>query len=144
MSVHVFPILNAPPTSLPIPSLWVIPVYQLRASCILHRTWTGDSFLIWYYAFQCHSPKSSHPLPLPQSPKECSIHLCLFCCLAYRVYFYLFSTFSEISRYYFLKSRYKIKLRPHDRTGSFFNLKTWVLQGFGWTCQSISSGVLGL
>ena len=23
--------------------------------------------------------------PLPQSPKDCSIHLCLFCCLAYRV-----------------------------------------------------------
>ena len=22
--------------------------------------------------FQCHSPKSSHPLPLPQSPKVCS------------------------------------------------------------------------
>ena len=35
--------------------------------------------------FQCHSPKSSHPHPLPQSPKDCSIHLCLFCCLAYRV-----------------------------------------------------------
>ena len=35
--------------------------------------------------FQCHSPKSSHPLPLPQSPKFCSIHLCLFCCLTYRV-----------------------------------------------------------
>ena len=35
--------------------------------------------------FQCHSPKSSHPLPLPlpQSPKDCSVHLCLFCCLAY-------------------------------------------------------------
>ena len=26
--------------------------------------------------------KSSHPLPLPQSPKVCSLHLCLFCCLA--------------------------------------------------------------
>jgi len=25
------------------------------------------------YIFQCHSPKSSHPLPLPQSPKDCSI-----------------------------------------------------------------------
>ena len=25
------------------------------------------------------------PIPLPQSPKDCSIHLCLFCCLAYRV-----------------------------------------------------------
>ena len=24
-------------------------------------------------------------LPLPQSPKDCSIHLCLFCCLAYGV-----------------------------------------------------------
>ena len=26
-----------------------------------------------------------HPPSLPQSPKDCSIHLCLFCCLAYRV-----------------------------------------------------------
>ena len=35
--------------------------------------------------FQCNSPKSSHALPLPQSPKDCSIHQCLFCCLVYRV-----------------------------------------------------------
>ena len=35
--------------------------------------------------FQCHSPKSSHPHPLLQSPKDCSIHLCLFRCLTYRV-----------------------------------------------------------
>ena len=28
--------------------------------------------------FQCHSPKSSHPRTLPQSPKDCSLHLCLF------------------------------------------------------------------
>ena len=47
--VHVFLILNPPPTSLPVPSLWFIPVHQPQASCILHRTWTGDSFLIWYY-----------------------------------------------------------------------------------------------
>ena len=47
--------------------------------------WQFISYMI-LYMFQCHSPKSSHPhpLPLPQSPKDCSIHLCLFCCLTYR------------------------------------------------------------
>ena len=42
-------------------------------------------YIMILYMFQCHSPKSSPSLPLPQSPKDCSIHLCLFCCLAYRV-----------------------------------------------------------
>ena len=37
------------------------------------------------YMFQCYSLKSSHPHLLPQSPKVCSLYLCLFCCLAYRV-----------------------------------------------------------
>ena len=43
---EVFPILNPPPSSLPIPSLWVVPVHQPQASSIVHRTWTGDSFHI--------------------------------------------------------------------------------------------------
>ena len=42
------------------------------------------------YKFQCHSPKSSHPRPVPQSPKDCSIHPCLFCCLAHRVIITIF------------------------------------------------------
>ena len=58
------------------------------APSILYPTLNLDWWFISHmilYMFQCHSPKSSHPLPLPQSPKDCSIHLCLFCCLAYRV-----------------------------------------------------------
>ena len=34
---------------------------------------------------QCYSLKSSHPHLFLQSLKVCSLHLCLFCCLAYRV-----------------------------------------------------------
>ena len=47
--IHMFPILNPPPSSLPIPSLWVVPVHQPQASSIVHRTWTGNSFHVWYY-----------------------------------------------------------------------------------------------
>ena len=38
-----------PPSSLPVPSLWVISVYQPQVSSIMHWTWTGYSFHIWYY-----------------------------------------------------------------------------------------------
>ena len=47
---------------------------------VLNVDWQFVSYMI-VYMFQCHSPKSSHPLPLPQSLKVRSIHLCLFCCL---------------------------------------------------------------
>ena len=58
------------------------------APSIQYRTSNLDWRLVSYmmlYMFQRHSPKSSHPLPLPQRPKDCSIHQCLFCCLVYRV-----------------------------------------------------------
>ena len=36
--------------------------------------WQFLSYMI-LYMFQCHSPKSSHPLPLPQNPKDCLVFL---------------------------------------------------------------------
>ena len=87
----MFPILNPPPSSLPVPSLWVIfsapaPSIQYHAS---NLDWRFVSYMI-LCMFQCHSPKSSHPLPLPMSPKVRSTHLCLFCCLTYRVIITIF------------------------------------------------------
>ena len=38
--------------------------------------WSSISQMV-IYMFQCYSLKSSHPLPLPLSPKVCSLHLCL-------------------------------------------------------------------
>ena len=69
-----------PPHTLPLgrPSA-PAPSIQYRAS---NLDWRLISYMI-LYMFQCHSPKSSHPLP--QSPKHCSIHQCLFCSLVYRV-----------------------------------------------------------
>ena len=84
--IHVFPILNPsfflPPRTIPLGHP------RAPAPSILYPAsnldWRFVSYMI-IYMFQCHSPKPSHPRPLPQSPKDCSIHLCLFCCLAYRV-----------------------------------------------------------
>ena len=43
--------------------------------------WRSVSPLI-IHMFQCYSLRSSHPRFLPQSPKVCSVHLCLFFCFA--------------------------------------------------------------
>ena len=73
MGVHVFPILNSPPTSLPIPSLWVIPLHQIRApvSCIepgLATRFTCDKWHVSMLFSQIFPP-----LPSPTESKR------LFC-----------------------------------------------------------------
>ena len=86
MGVHVFPILNSPSHLPPHP----IPLGHPSApalSTLLHASnldWQSVAYMI-IYKFQCYSLESSHPRLLPQSPKDCSIHLCLFCCLTYKV-----------------------------------------------------------
>ena len=86
--IHVFPILNPPPSSLLPPRTIPLGHSSAPAPSILYHAmnldWQFISHMI-LHVFQCHSRKSPHPLPLPQSPKDCYIHHCLFCCLIYRV-----------------------------------------------------------
>ena len=91
--IHVFPILN-PPSHLP---LHPIPLGHPSApapstpSHASNLDWRFVSHMI-IYMFQGHSPISSHPCRLPHSPKDCTIHLCLFLsCIWY--YCYHFSKF---------------------------------------------------
>ena len=86
MDIHVFPIPIPPPTSVSTRSLWDFPVHQVWAlvSCIqpgLVICFTLDNI----HVSMLFSLRTSHPRLLPQSPKVCSIHPCLFFCFAYRV-----------------------------------------------------------
>ena len=79
--------LNPLPSNLPPHSIPLGHPSTPAPSTLSHASnldWRFVSHMI-FYMFQCHSPKSSHPCPLPRRPKDCSIHLCLFCCLAYRI-----------------------------------------------------------
>ena len=84
---HPEPPSHLPPHPIPLGhSSAPVPSTLYHAS---NLDWRFISHMI-IYMFQCHSPKSSHPHPLPQSPKDYSIHLCLFCCLTYRVIITIF------------------------------------------------------
>ena len=62
--VHVFPIRNPPPASLPIPSLWVFPVHQPQASCI-------EPGLAIHFTYDIHvSMPFSQIIPPLSSPTE--------------------------------------------------------------------------
>ena len=62
----------------------------LLCVCVCFNFKIFNSYMI-VYMLECHSPKSSHPLPLPLSPKLRYTHLCLFCCLAYLTDFFAIS-----------------------------------------------------
>ena len=79
------PILN--PSRLPPHSIPLGCPRALALSALLHASnlhWSSILRMV-IYMFQCCSLKSSHPRLLPHSPKVCSLYLCLFCCLVYRV-----------------------------------------------------------
>src|SRR5574341_1134490 len=78
---HPEPPSHLPPHSIPLghPS-----APALSALHALNLDWRSVSHMI-IYMFECYCLKSSHPHLLPQSPKVCSVYLCLFFCLTYRV-----------------------------------------------------------
>ena len=75
---------------------------SLVGCCLWGRTVEHDwsDLAAAAYMFQHYSLKSSHPRLLPQSPKVCSLHLCLFCCLAHRVIIAIF--LNSIYEYYIM------------------------------------------
>ena len=75
--IHVFPILNPPPSSLPVSSLWVVPLHQPQASSIVHWTWTGNSFCIWFYTcFNAILP--NHPIiSLSHRVQKTVLYICV-------------------------------------------------------------------
>ena len=76
---------SEPPSHLPPnPNPLGHPSAPALSTCLMHPTRTGNLFHTLCMV-QCYSLRSSHPRLLPQSPKVCSIHLCLFFCPAYRV-----------------------------------------------------------
>ena len=123
---HPEPFSLLPPCTIPLghPSA-PAPSSQYHA---LNLDWWFISYMI-LYTFQCHSPKASHPLPLPQSPKDCSIHLCFFCCLTYRVFFLLFSSTLLLNPLYTLvkSDNYFWKTLPSKWASIFLSLISNIL-----------------
>ena len=74
--IHVFPILNPPPSSLTIPSLWVVPVHQPQASSIVHRTRLVTRFI--YDIIHVSMPFSLRKPELKETRvPQCSSQHCL-------------------------------------------------------------------
>ena len=138
--IHVFPILNPPPSSLPMPSSLGRP--SAPASSIQYRASNLDWRLVSYmilYMFQHHSPKSSHPLPLPQSPKDCSILQCLFCCLVYRVIVTIFLNSIYMHQYtvlvFFFLACFTLynRLQFHPPHYNFYSTQFW--KSYPWQSE---------
>ena len=86
MGEHVSP-CPEPTTHLPSHPISLGCFSASALSALLHSSnldWSSISHMV-IYTFRRYPLKSSHPSLLSQSPKDCSLYLCLFCCLTYRI-----------------------------------------------------------
>ena len=84
---HRYTYVSPSQTTLPILSHPSVYPSAPALSALFHASnldWSSISHMV-IYMIQCYSLKSFHPRLLPQSSKVCSLYLCLFCCLTYRV-----------------------------------------------------------
>ena len=106
--------MNPPPTSHPISSLWIIPMHQPKhpVSCIEHRL----ALRFLHDGIHISMPFSQiiPPSPSPSEYKIRSIHLCLFCCLTYRVILTIFLNFIYMHSVQFIRSVVSDSLQPHE------------------------------
>ena len=112
-------ILNPTATSLPTSSLWVVPEHQLWVPCFMHQTCAD--LLFYIRENTCFNAILSNHLSFAfsQSPKDCSVHLCLFCCLAYRAIITIFLVpyiCIHVSSFQFSHSVVSNSLGPHGLT----------------------------
>ena len=136
---------HLPPRTIPLrPPSEPAPSIQYHAS---NLDWWFVSYMI-LCMFQCHSPESSHHLPLLQSPKDCSIHLCLFCCLAYRVIITIFLNSiydSNLKRLYLFESHiwriYTLKDVFGPNQNTYIRKMDYILSGC-WFCNRLTFSVL--
>ena len=97
------------------------PIPQGHPSTPAPSTLSHASTLDWrsishrvIYMFQGYSLKSSQPRLLPQSPKLCSLHLCLFCSLAHRLIVTIFLNSIYMYSDQISHSVVSDSLRPHE------------------------------
>ena len=91
----------------------------LALSVLFHASnldWWSISHMV-IYMFQYYSLKLSHPRLLPKSPKICSLYLCLFCCLEYRVIITIFLNSTHMHK--------KIIIMVDGRSSNNGDRKTW-------------------
>ena len=88
MSANPEPRTHLPPYPISLGCPRALTDFGCSAPCI-ELAWSSILHMV-IYMFQWYSPKLSHFHLLPQSPKVCSLHLCLFCCLVYRIVITIF------------------------------------------------------